>query len=192
MVEAYSIGEAKTHVIPYLRHEPSWFVIVGPGSGNEVNEVCKRWPKCKLLGIEPSRASFAAAKQIWPQHGCLLSTGLWSRPSILPVQDPDTLLKTVVTEEATSEEYIHCTTLDKICTFYGVHNGLLWVSINGGEAEVLKGGGPALTLGAFRSAVVKVRPKEATDVLTFMGGASFKLDHVFMSCPQSFKGLFVK
>lgn len=190
-------GEAAEHFVPKLDFMPDWFIDLGPGSGSEFLAVRKKWGKCKLLGLEPSKASFEIASERWPKDGVLLQAAAWDHDGWVALHQPDNVLHsscfvdgqhvldddTSCAADVTDAEMVRARTLDGLNEEYGPFvNAALWMDIEGAERRALKGAATLLHRGAIRAVNVEVRPQYANDIGFTLLRAGFKMVYKYFEC----------
>lgn len=144
---SYNPGQFNT-IIPFVQKEPDWLILGGPADGDEAQCAVKKWPKLKVVGIEP-----VAANREWQ-----LANG-WPGDLLYPNALSDILDTKVMHQPLDNTRTasfldnrpgplvaVNTITLDLIEAQIGpFKNAILWMDIEGWEYQALLGGNTLLS-----------------------------------------------
>jgi FkbM family methyltransferase len=182
MDEVYSPGQVKV-LWPFLRRDPSWFVLGGPANGDEAQCFALRYPTdCRILGIEPSlRMRRHQLEHNFP--GTLIAAGLDKHVGVRPLHSPAGAenCSSMVRDCGGDVHEVPTTTLDAIDADYHFANAVLWLDIEGMELPALRGASACLRRGAFELINVEIlvdeRPDDLTGIADLLTTAGMELVH---------------
>ena len=164
MIEPHLPGQAKHHVIPFLKFTPRWFIDCGPGSGAEAEEIREKWPEVSILGLDPSPIGFEAASILFPadENSRLLNVGVWEHDCRLALRKPDDLLHSTFRELPGKTVEVTARSLDSLDKEFGpFDNALLWIDIEGSEERALLGAKELMERGAIKAINIEVNSTTA-------------------------------
>ncbi len=149
-------------IINHLPRRPDWFVVGGPADGNEAQWVARRFPSCKIVGVEPSgpMRDYQAAHGF---PGVMVAGGLADRPGrgVITHVDEFPRSSTMVRDVKGRTEEIDLFTVDQLSATYGPFtNCVLWLDVEGMEYRVLLGAAGLLGAGHVILVNVEVMTSE--------------------------------
>lgn len=185
--QLYKPNQADEFVLPYLEFEPDWFIDCGPGSAVEFDAVHRKWPKTKLLGLEPSPAGWKYASARWPKGHTLIRAAIWDTDGTARLYYPYDLLHSTcyidfashLADNIAGETHdfidVPAITLDTLDREYGpFENAFLWMDIEGAERRALRGAIGVLSRGGIRAINLETRPQFDTEIPVILGGYGFR------------------
>lgn len=138
----YRPGQLTNHLLPHVGFTPEWFIDCGLASGGECLDARAAWPGVKLLALEPSPIGFEAARSRFPtDNGAhLLHVAAWVRDGIVDLYRPDELLRSTCLPFPGAKNRVLARSLDSLDRELGPFcEAVLWIDVEGAEAEVLAG-----------------------------------------------------
>ncbi len=169
---------------------------VGPIPHNEAEVFNKRWPKMRIIGLEPHVHVFKQRHKNYP--GKLYQWALWSIPCLKTLtvvrqsKGKSSMLEpderwigkwSYKSEKVCSQEIVVCVTMDQLDEALGFPKDIfLWMDIEGAELEALKGGRRLLESGRVKwiNLEVSVQPRRIgepseDDLSDFLGQYGFSV-----------------
>ena len=173
----YSPGQIE-NLYPFLEGvTPQWLLLGGPGSASEAQDAVKKWPRIRVIGVEPNPAAVSFQRRMgWPEGEPLVEAALWENVATVPMTNlPDDLcggdlLHASVyhpvgenDKVAGSFPRIPAVTWDKLDVIYGPFaEAILWMDIEGSELEALRGAEKLFQRGAIRIANLELTSRPQT------------------------------
>lgn len=152
---------------------PQTFVDMGVGYENSEAWACKsKWPKCRIIGFEACDTVYEKIKSEYPGELLPYAVGE-SMGTISGFQykqggkyvdswqpAPVSVLKGAQ-KNAAVEKVVTSVTMDHICTEYKITEPvILWVDIEGGELDMLRGASTVLSSGIISGMCIEIWSKQ--------------------------------
>lgn len=154
-VGAYNPGQFK-QILRFVQRRPHWLVLGGPANGDEAQFARKRWPRIRIVGIEPFADSRDWQRRNgWPEDAPLVDAALWDSECLVslmqPPDGPNRLAQARVTGASDgASQKVSTRTIDSLDREFGPFSrGILWLDIEGSEHRALLGAEQALARQAF-------------------------------------------
>lgn len=182
----YLPDQARHHLLPRLDFVPRWFIDCGPGSGGEALVMMEAFPDIRVIGVEPSPAGFREASRLWGGAGNLVEKAMWDAPDQkIELFGPEELLHSTSFYRGSKEGSIlvETTSLDALDALYGPFEyAILWMDIEGAEANALRGGKDTFARGAVRAVNLEVRPTTEGELHTILLGYGLRKVSEYLVC----------
>lgn len=149
-------------VAPYLDRDPRWIVIGGLGDVMEARQARDRWPKVRIVGLDPDpRAIRWQRENGWPTGCDLLEIALSDRIERRVIRMDSVCCPSMhpfMIERGKGElRPVQCTTLDDLDRFYQFEDCVLWLDLEGWDCTALRGAPNLLASGRVMVVNVEVR-----------------------------------
>lgn len=161
---APSLPDPLAVLVPYLDREPEWLVLGGLGDSPDGQEALQRWPKAKLLGVDPDPRSIAWQREHgWPADAPLFEVALAAGCGFKKKMAMDQLNCASLHElqlVAVPKSKIVCVptvTLDTLDALFRFENAVLWLDLEDYECFALKGARHLLRSGRVLAVNVETR-----------------------------------
>lgn len=187
-MKPYNHGQFSV-VYKFLSRTPKWLVLGGPASANEAQTAVKKWPKIKVIGVEPLPAAVEwQLAHEWPTaNGPLLQAALADKVG------EETLIINPTNELAPSlagwpgargpEMVVQVMTINQLDETYGpIEDAIIWLDIEGAEYRALRGADRLFDRKQVLLVNVEItasRPQHTVDLETMFANLGFKLVHTW-------------
>lgn len=131
-------------VAPFLQEKPTWVFLGGLGNGDEVHWALRRWPSCKIIGVDlDPRALWYQSNHDWPSNHPLIHQALSDKVGYIEVNYDEINCASAhpsMLAIAKETEYVEATTVDTLEGRYGpFEKCLLWLDLEGYDYKALAG-----------------------------------------------------
>jgi FkbM family methyltransferase len=169
-------------ILPYIHSTPEWFILGGPGSGNEAQCAVTAWPNVKGLGCEPNKRAIQwQLEHAWPEGWPLLPFALGDECGIGRMTDPKgDLLHNSLDPLHRGTTPVAIVTLEQLAVAYGPFaNSVLWLDIEGYEVNALRGALSFLGVDVLAAnvEVMREQPNLEPEIDGLMARHGFALAH---------------
>lgn len=136
----------KEYNIPFENLDPTHILDLGANVGYTSAYFAARWPRARILAIEPSRQNFSILQRnARPWGGIVaLQAAAWSQPTTLQIANPDDDANAYRMHEgggALSCDSVQAHTIPELMKILGCQRlGLLKMDVEGAEAEIFRQG----------------------------------------------------
>lgn len=160
--KAYAVLQA-LDVFPFIDFEPEWLIDCGPGLGQEAHRFKERWPKIKVIGMEPVEHTWRLRQKDFP--GVLLNAAVWSGDGAEYLHGCDTemgasLVYSCLTSKSDPVK-VSTISLNTLDYWTGpFNNTILWADVEGSELKLIEGSSSLFSRGAIRLMNLEVHEGE--------------------------------